>query len=242
MNSHVAPPSNAHKPNGRGLGIIISRPQPLQSRPVLAFKPTVPRPLQPIGLSPSYDAIMPSLRSQAGMRGLTEAETGQTMIEFAPDGSTFRSGQYIAPGIISPGVQDPIRPEIRETNSLDRQPTLFTKAASPQRKAAELRNILGSSYSGKLDSNAKILPPTSANGKARRRAKSAPSAPVIALEQAKSNSRVEVDLILDSGTCIEGGYLKGTILINIRPQTKSESSIYLGGGKVRVVGFEGWYK
>ncbi|KAG8833673.1 hypothetical protein FRC17_010277 [Serendipita sp. 399] len=127
------------------------------------------------------------------------------------------------------------KPPANSAPPIDRQPTLFTKNASPERKMAELQNVLGKERSGRLPSKAKVL---SSQLDGRRRSISAAASPVIALEQAKSCPRVEIDLLLDSGTCVESGYLKGKVLVNIRPPTRKEGPLYLGGGKIRVVGFE----
>lgn len=185
-----------------------------------------------IGTGPSETPVNVTMRSQAGMSGLTEAENGACFLQLTPAASQFRPGPIILP---PQPVQNNFHHGITTSISLDRQPTLFTKDASPQRKAAELNNVLGDT-SGRLDSKAKVIPSDLGNLK---RPKSAPSSPVILLEQAKSRARVELDLLLDSGSCVEGGYVKGRVLVNVRVPHKKEGPIYLGEGKVRVVGFEG---
>lgn len=136
--------------------------------------------------------------------------------------------------IPEPVTQNRLTFGISASLSMDRQPTLFTKDASPQRKAAELNNVLGNP-SGRLDSKARVI--SSHVGKSKR-SNSAPSSPVVFLEQAKPRARVELDLFLDSGSCVEGGYIKGKVILNIRVANKKEGPLYLGEGKVRVVGFE----
>jgi hypothetical protein len=44
---------------------------------------------------------------------------------------------------------------------------------------------------------------------------------------------------LDSGTCVEGGYIKGKVVFKLRLAVKKEGPTYLGNGKIRVIGFEG---
>jgi hypothetical protein len=60
----------------------------------------------------------------------------------------------------------------------------------------------------------------------------------ITLEKAKWRSRVEVDIILENHTCVQGGYLKGTVKIHIKKGSKKDAPLLLSQGKVRVVGFE----
>ncbi|KAF9469870.1 hypothetical protein BDZ94DRAFT_1316980 [Collybia nuda] len=111
---------------------------------------------------------------------------------------------------------------------LSRHGTLLTVGATPERRAAELKSILGSANS-RLKPGAVILPNpeqlTHYDG------------PIL-LERARSRARVEVDIILHSNTCVQGGYLQGHVTIHIRKRLKNESVVAISGGKVRVIGFE----
>ncbi|CAG8725493.1 9232_t:CDS:2, partial [Acaulospora colombiana] len=89
----------------------------------------------------------------------------------------------------------------------------------------------------KLDSKARVLPSHKYKPEINDTPRVIPPSPVVSLEQAKTKSKVELDLQLDSDTCIEGGYMKGSVVINIR-SSKKGVPIYLGDGKVRVIGFE----
>lgn len=211
-----------------GLGITFSRPLTHHPRPIFVLPPDTPSTLQP--------GANVSMRSQTGMMGLVDAESGANFLTLTPSGSHFRSGTTVAPDVVAPTTSSRFRTGITESTSLDRQPTLFVRDATQERKVAELKNVLGKDQSGRLNSKAKVLP---LHGKGRKRSASAPPSPIVALEQAKSRSRVELDLQLDSGTCVEGGYVKGKVIVNIRTATKKEGATYLGGGKLRIIGFEG---
>lgn len=115
---------------------------------------------------------------------------------------------------------------VTDTTNLLRHGTLLTTGASPSRNAAELKTILGNS-SARLKSGATIIT-----------APSELSEEDVTLEQAKPRARVEVDIILESNTCVQGGYLRGQIKVQIRKRTKKEPAVKISGGKVRVIGFE----
>lgn len=51
-------------------------------------------------------------------------------------------------------------------------------------------------------------------------------------------ARVEVDVVLESETFVEGGELRGRLEVRIRRGRKGEN-LWIGGGKVRVCGYEG---
>jgi hypothetical protein len=51
-------------------------------------------------------------------------------------------------------------------------------------------------------------------------------------------ARVEVDVVLESETFVEGGELRGRLEVRIRRGKKGEN-LWIGGGKVRVCGYEG---
>lgn len=49
---------------------------------------------------------------------------------------------------------------------------------------------------------------------------------------------MEVDIVLESNVCVQGGYVRGQIKILIRKRSKKESPILLSEGKIRIVGYE----
>ncbi|KAG8947872.1 hypothetical protein FRC04_010230 [Tulasnella sp. 424] len=192
------------------------------------------------------------MRSSKGMQGLLDAELGGSMVEFDPysqsggGASVFKTGHQIG---LTPNLPStaPTRTRQRAAThsgaSLARSGTLFSNDASASRKSAELKTLLGGS-SHKLPSKATIPPPSSGkpNGQKRKPRRSASTndiSDVVALEKAKSKARVEVDIELESETVVEGGYLRGKMEVTIRKPGKNESPIWIGGGKMRIVGFEG---
>lgn len=169
------------------------------------------------------------------MRGLLLAEVGEAMVELdicGVEGSGFRQGQRIAlhSGLLpGEGTSRPENlPRTLEDATLSRHGTLLSADANPGRNAAELKSILGNS-SARLKSGATLLPGSgqSFHGEART-----------VLEQAKSRARVELDIILCSKTCVQGGYIQGHIKVTIRSPTSKESPVMISDGKVRVIGFE----
>ncbi|KAG8923764.1 hypothetical protein FRC00_005879 [Tulasnella sp. 408] len=187
------------------------------------------------------------------MQGLLDAELGGSMVEFDPysqsgvGGSGFKTGHQIG---LTPSLPSTATPRTRQRAathsgaSLARSGTLFSSDASGSRKSAELKTLLGGS-SHKLPSKATIPAPSSGQPdgqkkkKARRSASTSDISGVVALEKAKSKARVEVDIELESETVVEGGYLRGKMEVTIRKPGKNESPIWIGGGKMRIVGFEG---
>jgi len=231
-----------------GLGISLPRSNAPPLRPPNPFNVQTPRPT--LARPPATGHAEPrmiSLRSTTGMKGLLAAESGAGMVQldYSVRGSGFKAGGPIAPGSVTPAPKtrksiQHLAASLPSSTSLERQPTLFTKDASPQRNAAELKSVLGAPLSGRLQTNATVIPPTGA-ARIRKRAQSEPNAAAaaVALEQAKPKARVELDVILESETCVEGGYIKGYLQVKIRKGGKNDGPVYLGGGKIRVVGFEG---
>lgn len=234
-----------------GLGISIPKPSYPQLRPPIPFNASTPRPalVQPPKRAASstssslYTSTIP-LRSIQGMNGLLEAENGGSMLLLDPtakSGSGFKVGGVIVPGFVTP-KQSKSSSNFKtfpSNVSLDRHPTLLTRDASPQRNAAELKTILGSAASGKLHANATVAPP-SGSARIKKRVLPVPTAPApVALEQAKSRARVELDILLESIVYVEGGYISGLLVIRIRKARKGEGEIWLADGKVRIVGLEG---
>ncbi len=170
-----------------------------------------------------------SQRSTASMRGLLAAENGDAMVALDISGSSFKIGERILPDdCTGPGLDRSFIPTTSsEEPSLTRHGTLLTVGASSVRNAAELKSILGNS-NARLKTGA-IVPPSSTR---------ISQADKTSLEQAKPRARVEVDIILDSKTCVEGGHLRGQVKTRIRKRSTKESAVLISGGKIRVIGFE----
>ena len=165
------------------------------------------------------------------MRGLLLAEVGDAMVELdiCGEGSGFRQGQRISfdhsPG---GGSKRETFPRVMEEAALSRHGTLLSAGANPGRTAAELKSILGNS-SARLKPGAALLAASGQPFQDEERT---------VFEQAKSRARVELDIILASNTCVQGGYLQGHIKIRIRSPSNKESSVKISEGKVRLIGFE----
>lgn len=184
----------------------------------------------------AFERSYSTSRSASAMEGLLQAEIGDAMVELDAYGgsSGFREGHRIALEVVTPGGgsrQDKQGGEsvsqLQQT-ALSRHGTLLSTGATPERRAAELKSILGSANS-RLKPGAVILPDP---GQASNY--EGPTS----LEQAKSRARVEVDIVLHSNTCVQGGYLQGHVKLHIRKRLKNESVVAISGGKVRVIGFE----
>ncbi|KAG6841766.1 hypothetical protein C0991_007095 [Blastosporella zonata] len=124
-------------------------------------------------------------------------------------------------------LQGDVDASSRPISTLVRHGTLLSANAAPQRNAAELNSILGDS-TARLKPGASLLP--------------IPGQTIpeecTSLEQAKSRARVEVDIVLDSNTSVQGGYLQGRVKIHIHGWTRNETPVRISEGKVRVIGFE----
>ncbi|KAH7925219.1 E set domain-containing protein, partial [Leucogyrophana mollusca] len=123
-----------------------------------------------------------------------------------------------------------------DQSGLTSSDTFFDIGAAPARSAAELRVALGNSNS-RLKPRASILPPQSLR-KTASTGDLGTVFPSVALEKAKSRARIEVDIVLESDTCVQGSYLKGLVKIHVRKCLKKDSPLLLARGKIRVVGFE----
>lgn len=122
--------------------------------------------------------------------------------------------------------------------------TLLQISAPPHKSTSELRILLGNS-AFRLKRNASVIPPTSFHRAAGTGALSIAenddvSPEALALEKAKPRARVELDIVLESETCVQGSALKGYITIHVRKNAnkKQNSPILLSKAKVRVVGYE----
>ncbi|KAF8445599.1 hypothetical protein L210DRAFT_3641965 [Boletus edulis BED1] len=122
--------------------------------------------------------------------------------------------------------------------------TLLQISAPPHKSTSELRILLGNS-AFRLKRNASVIPPVSFHRAVSSGALSTvenddlPPDP-LALEKAKPRARVEVDIVLESETCVQGSALKGHITIHVRKNAnkKQNTPILLSKAKVRVVGYE----
>lgn len=107
-------------------------------------------------------------------------------------------------------------------------PSLLTNRGTPSQISMELKQILGNANSrlksGAELSSSSFLQPDQAQN--------------ISLEQARSRSRVSLDIFLQSNVCVQGGYLRGHIQIRIRKSLKKQNAMLISGGKLRLIGFE----
>ena len=122
--------------------------------------------------------------------------------------------------------------------------TLLQISAPPHKSTSELRILLGNS-AFRLTRNASVIPPTSFQRAISSGALSAvenddPPPDALALEKAKSRARVEVDIVLESETCVQGSAIKGHITIHVRKNAnkKQNTPVLVSKAKVRVVGYE----
>ncbi|TIC65449.1 hypothetical protein E3Q01_02148 [Wallemia mellicola] len=170
------------------------------------------------------------IRSSRGMRGLAHAERGGGAVKF-----DVQKGGFVTPsnsscstqaGVIDPpstrfdadavtgkigqvGQHNKKIQKARSQGDLLRQTTLLNTSTSPARTARELRAVL--SGGSRFGSNSHQ----------------------ITLEQSRTRSRAEVDLVLDSEAVVEGGVLGGRMDVKL-----ANDKVWWGNGKVRVVGFE----
>lgn len=115
-----------------------------------------------------------------------------------------------------------------EKLALSRNDTLLTTSASISRSSAELNTILGNTNS-RLKSGASLVPILGEDMEAVN---------ITTLEQAKNQTRVDLDIALESNVCVQDGYLKGHIKVRIWKHSKKDHPVLVSGGKVRVIGFE----
>lgn len=193
---------------------------------------------------PSRSGTMTSsrMRSTRSMHGLEGAELGNSMVSFDPGEGSVREGSRIGLDPLTPGgCTMPRRHSISEGNqlrgslgALPRDVTLLSLGASHLGGGgADLKFLLGDS-NARLKSGAVILPGPGRNSKSTK----AGEKYGVALEQAKSRARVEVDIVLESNVCVQGGYVRGHIKIRVRKRSKKQSPVLLSEGKIRIVGYE----
>ncbi|KAK8861739.1 hypothetical protein IAR55_002562 [Kwoniella newhampshirensis] len=117
---------------------------------------------------------------------------------------------------------------------LARQGTLLHPASSSQRASAELGVLLGATKSKRLSQNKLLPPPPDEQAQNELWEKNRK----VRLEASKkSKARVEVDVVLERECVVEGGEVKGRLEVRITGGKRGEG-LRVGGGKVRVVGFE----
>ena len=119
-------------------------------------------------------------------------------------------------------------PDLCEELALSRNDTILAASASIGRSSAELNTILGNANS-RLKSGASLVPILGEDMEA---------VSITTLEQAKNQTRVDLDIALESNVCVQDGYLKGHIKVRIWKHSKKDHPVLVSGGKVRVIGFE----
>ncbi|KAJ6575282.1 hypothetical protein B0H19DRAFT_1254853 [Mycena capillaripes] len=118
-------------------------------------------------------------------------------------------------GPINPGVQD---------SSLSRHGTLLSSGATTLKRTVELKSLLG-------NANSRLPPGALISHQPHGQEPTS-------IEQAKPRARVEIDIMLHSNVCVEGGTFKGFIKLRIRPRMTKESAVSISDGKLRIIGFE----
>ena len=116
---------------------------------------------------------------------------------------------------------------------LARQGTLFHPASDNQRASMELNVMLGKK--SRKASKDKLLAPPELQG---WQDSGGPIDHVRVEAAKKRKARVEVDVVLERECVVEGGEVRGRMEIRVNGGKRSEG-LRIGGGKVRVVGFEG---
>ena len=129
----------------------------------------------------------------------------------------------------------PERPRLRSgyhsfdsLSTPDRRGTLSNPVISSAATSKELKAIMGNAHSrlkaGASMSSLLAGETTGVNGR-------------LLLEQTKSRALVEVDVALESNTCVQGGSLQGSVVVNVLPHPKGYL-VQITETKLRVVGFE----
>lgn len=111
---------------------------------------------------------------------------------------------------------------------LARQGTLLHPASGTQRSSEELGILLGGGRSRRA-SRDKLLPALGGGVEAGQ----------VRLEASKKGrARVEVDVVVERECVVEGGEVRGRLEVRVSGG-RGGAGLRVGGGKVRVVGFEG---
>jgi hypothetical protein len=117
---------------------------------------------------------------------------------------------------------------------LARQGTLLHPASNTQRASQELGLLLGGR--SRRPSQGRLLPPPQLSA---WQAAGGEGADHVRLEAAKKRkARVEVVVVLERECVVEGGEIRGRMDVRINGGRRGEG-LRVGGGKVRVIGFEG---
>ncbi|KZV81924.1 hypothetical protein EXIGLDRAFT_730361 [Exidia glandulosa HHB12029] len=170
------------------------------------------------------------------VEGLTGAEHGTATVGFDANSTIgFASGAHIS----STHRPRQHKRSISTAGGFARRGTLLSEYSTPARSAAELRSLLGDSRArvraGATVSEARIP----ALKKSRSMPDLVTTAGPLALEQGKAGGpRVEVDILLESDTCVEGGFMQGAMEVRVRKQGSGEGALMLAGAKIRIIGFE----
>ena len=142
----------------------------------------------------------------------------------------FKEGLPISQDNLVPG-RPRLRPRHHSFDSRltpDRLGTLSNPAIPSATTSKELKVILGNMHS-RLKAGASIS--SSLAGET-----TGPSERLL-LEQTKSHALAEVDVALESNTCVQGGSLQGSLVVNVLPHSKGYL-VQITEPKLRVVGYE----
>ena len=145
----------------------------------------------------------------------------------------FGSVQQAPPVISDSSILHHRRSHSEGSTYLARQGTLFYPSGSTQRASEELGVMLGN-RSRRLSQN-KLLPPPP-----QEQWEHPVTVPEkVRLEASKKRkARVEVDVVLERDCIVEGGDVRGRMEVRVTGGKRSEG-LRVGGGKVRIIGFEG---
>ena len=205
-----------------GLGVDLrEKSAHISSSLGLSMNHTAPgrRPATVSGISTT--SYIPTLRSMTAIHG----QSAGYMVQL--DESAGVGGFHNHEHISSDG----------QTAALSRDDTLLNLDATPARNAAELKSLLGNNYS-RLKPGAAVLPPPSPFLQKLMDENEIYGPVSVELEQAKPRARVEVDIVLESDTCVQGNYLKGRVKVHVRQVSKTEPPVWLAQGRVRIIGYE----
>ncbi|KAG1885482.1 hypothetical protein F4604DRAFT_1918180 [Suillus subluteus] len=241
--------SSKHEPQGVDIA-LLSQISSLKLKAVTSRSTLKQDRVPPSSTETDSQMAVPALRSMSAMRGLL-AEVGDSMVEFdvygKPGESGYRVGQRIATGSLMPPGSSKFIPPPRKVlsapgpvvgsmASLATSATLFDVDVAPVQSGPEIKALLGNSNPRLTPSVAVHLRPALRN--ADSSGDLGTDFKPIALEKAKWRSRVEVDIVLENHTCVQGSYLKGSVKIHIKKSSKKDAPLLLSQGKVRIVGFE----
>ena len=148
----------------------------------------------------------------------TRPWSNSTMSQHRRPGSLGHRGRSLSDGVM-----------------LARQGTLLHPSSSNKRASAELGIMLGSQRLLR-PAPKKLLPPPELDGWHQSGGLDADRVHLEASKKRKA--RVEVDVVLERECVVEGGEIRGRMEVRVSGGRRGEG-LRVGGGKVRVVGFEG---